>query len=47
MASQFHKQLLSNGNGKDYPKTGDEVIIEYTGWLYDAAQSSNNFKGNQ
>ncbi|EHY58990.1 hypothetical protein HRR83_001748 [Exophiala dermatitidis] len=45
MASQFEKRLLSEGNNVDYPQVGDEVTIEYTGWLYDA--SKPDFKGTQ
>ncbi len=47
MASQLDKKLLSGGNGTDYPKVGDEVTIEYTGWLYDAAKANADYKGNQ
>ncbi|KIY00654.1 uncharacterized protein Z520_03318 [Fonsecaea multimorphosa CBS 102226] len=47
MASQFHKLLLSEGNRIDYPRQGDEVSIEYTGWLYDASKPHQDFKGNQ
>jgi len=47
MASQFQKKLLSAGNNVDYPKTGDEVIIEYTGWLYDTKKADNQYKGDQ
>ncbi|OAP60030.1 hypothetical protein AYL99_05032 [Fonsecaea erecta] len=47
MASEFHKKLLSQGNGVDYPKKGDEVMIEYTGWLYDASKPDQDYKGNK
>jgi len=30
------RKILSDGNGKDFPKAGDNVTIEYTGNLYDA-----------
>jgi len=39
------KQLLQDGNGVDKPKKGDEVTIEYTGWLYDANKAQH--RGNQ
>jgi len=29
------RKVLTNGNGKDYPKKGDNVTIEYTGNLHD------------
>ena len=47
MASQLDKKLLSNGNGKDYPKVGDEVTIEYTGWLHDPSKADQDYKGNK
>ncbi|KAJ9606905.1 hypothetical protein H2200_008916 [Cladophialophora chaetospira] len=47
MASQLDKKLLSKGNDKDYPKVGDEVTIEYTGWLYDTSKADNEYKGNK
>lgn len=45
MASQFNKEVLSEGNKKDYPKNGDEVAMNYTGWLYD--DSKPNKRGKQ
>ncbi|KAK5056094.1 hypothetical protein LTR84_012646 [Exophiala bonariae] len=45
--SSVNKKLLKQGNGQDYPKPGDEVTIEYTGWLQDLSASSNNNKGKQ
>ena len=45
MASQLDRTLLAAGNGKDYPKRGDEVTMEYTGWLHDSSKSGN--KGSQ
>jgi len=45
--SSINKKLLKQGNGQDYPKPGDEVTIEYTGWLQDLSASSNNNKGKQ
>lgn len=47
MATQLDKKLLSAGNNKDYPKVGDEVLIEYTGWLYDSSKVDQDFKGNK
>lgn len=47
MASQINKKLIKAGNGKDYPRAGDEVIIEYTGWLHDPAAAANNNKGTK
>jgi hypothetical protein len=29
------KELVRSGNGLFNPKLGNEVIVEYTGWLYD------------
>jgi FK506-binding protein 1 len=45
MASEFKKDVLSPGNGKDHPEPGDEVTIEYTGWLHEAGKPDN--KGKQ
>ncbi|KIW91760.1 uncharacterized protein Z519_07729 [Cladophialophora bantiana CBS 173.52] len=47
MASQLQKVILSPGNNSDYPTRGDEVLIEYTGWLYDASNPDEDFKGSQ
>ena len=47
MASQLDKKLLSAGNNKDYPKVGDEVTIDYTGWLYEASKADQEYKGKQ
>ena len=42
------KKVISAGNGTDKPKKGDEVIIEYTGNLYDEAQGEDNdYRGKQ
>ena len=38
------KAILKEGNGKDYPKKGDHVTIEYTGNLYDPEASGNRGK---
>ncbi|KAJ9627541.1 uncharacterized protein PV06_05887 [Exophiala oligosperma] len=45
MATQFEKKLVKEGNKTDYPKQGDTVTIEYTGWLFDPSAGEN--KGNQ
>ncbi|KAF2002241.1 peptidyl-prolyl cis-trans isomerase [Amniculicola lignicola CBS 123094] len=31
------KVSIRQGNGVDYPKKGDEVAMEYTGWLQDTS----------
>ena len=41
------KRVLRNGNGRDFAKAGDNVTIEYTGYLYDPSQQANSFKGKQ
>ena len=41
------KDVLQNGNGKDYPSKGDEVTIEYTGNLYDESKADNHYRGQQ
>ena len=45
MAQSFSRHVEKQGNGQDYPKKGDTVTIEYTGWLYD--QSANQNRGKQ
>ena len=39
------RQLVSPGNGADYPKKGDTVTIEYTGVLEDP--HAHDRKGKQ
>lgn len=35
------KQILSQGNGSDKPKAGDNVSMVYTGWLEDTSKPAN------
>ena len=39
------KQVLSQGNGSDKPKAGDNISMVYTGWLEDTSKPEN--KGKQ
>ncbi|KAE8352269.1 peptidyl-prolyl cis-trans isomerase [Aspergillus coremiiformis] len=39
------KELISPGNGQDYPQKGDNIAMDYTGWLYDTSKPGN--KGTQ
>lgn len=39
------KKLIKEGNGSDRPKKGDQVTMEYTGWLHDTSAADN--KGSQ
>ena len=39
------KKIIKQGNGSDKPKKGDNVTMEYTGWLHEAGKPDN--KGNQ
>ena len=39
------KHTLKPGNGTDIPQKGDDVVIEYTGFLYD--ESAPDHKGKQ
>lgn len=42
------KTILRPGNGRDSPKKGDTVIIEYRGCLYDESSgAANSFMGTQ
>lgn len=36
------KQTLSNGNGVDYPKKGDNVEMHYTGCLYNSEPDNHH-----
>ncbi|KAI9839169.1 MAG: hypothetical protein M1819_003162 [Sarea resinae] len=49
MASQsLGIQVLKQGDGTNKPSAGDQVTIEYTGYLYNAeAGEANGFKGKQ
>merc|ERR1711964_451481 len=47
MASELQKNLIQPGNNTDYPKAGDKVTIEYTGWLHDPSKADNGYKGKQ
>ena len=44
MASQFSKNTIKQGDGQSYPKKGDTVTMEYTGWLYDDNADQNRGK---
>ena len=35
------KKVKQEGNGQDFPKKGDTVTMEYTGWLYDPSKPEN------
>ena len=41
------KKVLRSGNGVDKPNKGDEVVIDYTGYLYDTDAASNNYMGDE
>ena len=47
MSQGLQKQLIRSGNGVDKPQKGDEVTIQYTGWLYDASQAANHYRGKE
>jgi hypothetical protein len=38
------RQVLREGNKKDFPKPGDTVSIEYTGYLYDPSREDKKGK---
>merc|ERR1711974_484359 len=38
------KDLVSEGDGKTYPKAGDTVTMEYTGWVFDESKEKNRGK---
>lgn len=41
------RKVLKEGNGKDKPKTGDTVTIDYTGNFYDENAVGNHYRGGQ
>ncbi|KAL2361067.1 FK506-binding protein 2B [Blastomyces dermatitidis] len=41
------KTILKAGNGVDKPKTGDDVVIDYTGCLYDPAAADKHYMGDE
>ncbi|EEH04541.1 conserved hypothetical protein [Histoplasma capsulatum var. duboisii H88] len=41
------KKVLRNGNGVNKPTTGDEVVIDYTGCLYDPTAADKHFMGDE
>lgn len=45
--SRLDKKTIREGNKSNYPKAGDTVIMEYTGWLYDANKADNQYRGNK
>ena len=47
MSDTLQKQLIKAGDGVHKPQTGDEVTIQYTGWLYDASQAANQYRGKE
>jgi len=46
-SGKLDKKTLREGNEKDYPQKGDEVAMNYTGWLYDAGAADNQYRGNK
>jgi hypothetical protein len=44
-SGKLDKKLVKEGNQQDYPKKGDTVAMNYTGWLYDAGAENN--RGSQ
>lgn len=45
--SGLDKKLVKEGNQSDYPKPGDTVTMEYTGWLHDPSKADNQYRGNK
>ena len=44
MSDKLDKKVIKEGNKQDYPKKGDQIAMNYTGWLYDAGASDNRGK---
>ena len=47
MSQSIEKKLIRKGNEMDKPQKGDKVTVEYTGWLYDAGQAANQYRGEE
>lgn len=45
MPVSLRKQVIEKGLTHGQPKVDDEVIVEYTGWLYDASRGEDHYKG--
>ena len=41
------RTVSAKGNQQDKPKKGDEVTMEYTGYLYDASKATDDCRGNK
>jgi len=41
----LEKAVISEGDGKTYPRTGDTITMEYTGYLFDSSKPNN--RGSQ
>ncbi|KAI4739118.1 hypothetical protein E4T45_15052 [Aureobasidium sp. EXF-8846] len=37
------KQIIKQGDGSTYPKNGDNVTMEYTGWISENGQKGKQF----
>lgn len=35
---RLEKTLVTSGDGTTFPNAGEDVEIEYTGWLYDSSK---------
>lgn len=44
MSESLQKEVIREGNGIQKPKVGENVTIEYTGWLYDDNQPDKRGK---
>lgn len=42
---RLEKRLSRAGDGRTFPTAGDDVELEYTGWIYDASKADK--KGKQ
>lgn len=47
MSLTLRKTVLVNGNRVDYPKLGDEVEVDYIGWLYEAGDLVVDHRGRE
>lgn len=47
MSLTLRKTVLRDGNKVDYPKQGDEVEVDYIGWLYEAGDLVADHRGRE
>jgi FKBP-type peptidyl-prolyl cis-trans isomerase len=47
LSTSLSKTVLQAGNASACPTKGDEVTVEYTGWLYDTKSTDPYHRGKE